>query len=106
MQMRDGLAAVRAVIDDDPEAVGPEFVAEFSRHTEEMAEKCAVLFGCFADAGDGLARDDQQVRWRLRVDIPNGHAEVVLMLKGSRDFPGHDFLKEGHGKSLKRKAES
>ncbi len=43
-----------------------------------MAKDLSVLGLGAADAGDGLARDDKDVVWRLRVHVPDGDTYIVL----------------------------
>lgn len=60
VEMGHGFAAVRAVIDRDAKAAFGEakIGSDFSSDEKEMAEKGLILRSCFADAGDGLFRDD------------------------------------------------
>ena len=100
MEVGDGLSAVGAVVDDDAEAVFEvELAGEFCGGEEEVAEGGLVFGGGVADARNGFAGDDQEVCGRLRVDVAERYAEVVLVFELAGDVPVHDFLEEGlvHG---------
>ena len=55
-----------------------------------------LVFGVgFTNAWDWLAGDDEEVGGRLRVDVAEGDAEVVLVFELTRYFTVHDFFEEG-----------
>ena len=70
MEMRDGLAGVRAVVDHEAEAVGElELFREELGNVEEMTEDRLVVGRRFAGARNEFFRDDEQVDGRLRLVI-------------------------------------
>lgn len=58
VEMGNGFSTVGPVIDDNAEAIGPEFFSEFACGLEEMAEKLSVFGVGLAEAWDGLSWDD------------------------------------------------
>ena len=96
MQMRDGFAGIRAIIEYEAEACRgePEFFGDRGGLEEQMTEDL-VIFGLgFGDARDRLFRNDQHMHGRLRFDIAKGDDFVVLVKDGSRDFARDNLLKE------------
>ena len=98
VKVRDGLAGVRAVVDDDAEAVREvEFLRDDPGGHEKVAEE-GLVFGCgFADARYQFFRDDQKVRGSLRLDIVENDAALVLVFDLGGNFAIDDFLEDGFG---------
>lgn len=98
MQVRHRLAAVRAVVDHDAEARLAEAFA--FRHRaggeEQVAKEFGVLGFRLADARDDGLRHDQKMRGRLRVDVTEGQAPVVLVKNLRGNFPRYDAFEDGH----------
>ena len=85
----DGLAAVGAAVDDDAIAVRQSFGARDFRGCEkQMAEQARLILGGVSERGYVLARNDEEVRGRLRVDVRERDALLVLMNEvcGYRSF--------------------
>lgn len=59
-----------------------------------MAEKKRVLLGCIVQGGDVLAWNDQDVGGRLRMDVSEGNAMLVLMDHGGGNLAIADAAKE------------
>jgi len=92
VQVWDGFAAVRAVVDDDAEAFGEsQGSCEFTGGEEQVAEQIGVSFLRLAHAGNYSLGDDEQVHGCLRV--VNGDAVIVLVRDFCRNFAGDDFFK-------------
>lgn len=103
MQVRDGLAAVRAVIDYEAEAFGEiEFAGNLAGDGEHMAEDGFVSWSGFSDARDNFLRDDEQVHRRLRLDVVEDEALIVLVFDLGGDFSGDDAFEDGlgHGRQI------
>ena len=97
MKVRDGLAAVATIVDDDAKAVIGEsfFAGDVGGGEQEVAEP-----GLIGDVGlshtcDGLARDHQDVNGCLRGDVAKGDAVLVFMDEGGRNFAVADFFEKG-----------
>ena len=99
VEVRDGFAAVRAVVDHEAEAGGEvEFTGHRAGGEQQVTEQRLVIGRSGADAGDDLFRDDEEVGGRLRRDVVEDDAEVVLVLDLGGDFSGDNALeKSGHG---------
>ena len=97
MEMRDGFAAVGAVVDHEAKAAGEvEFLGENAGGEKEVAEERLVGGGGFTHAGNEFFWNDQQMDRCLRLDVMQNDAEVVLVKDGRGDFAGDDFFEEGH----------
>lgn len=101
MQVRHGFAGVRAVVDDQTEALGElKLRRDPSGHEQQMPEHRLVLSPGFGDAGDGLFGDDQQMNRGLGLDVVKHDAMFVLVLDLRGDVSIDDFLENGfHGGS-------
>lgn len=100
MEVRHRLARVRAMIDREPEATGEsELSRHHAGHHEQMAEHGLVGRLSFADPGDDSLGNDQQMNGRLRLNVMDDDAELVLVFDPGRNFAINDFLEEclGHG---------
>lgn len=99
VQVRHGFAAVRTVVDDEPvTALQIQLFSNFGSLEQEMAEQFVVVRRGFGDANHGFFRKDQNVRWRLRIDVAYGEDGIVFKNNLGRDFAGDDFFKQGfHG---------
>ena len=96
VQVWDGLGGVRAIVNDETETPREtEFFCHRARGEEQMAEHGLVGRRGFADARDGLFRNDQEVNGRLRLDVVEDDAEFILVLDLRGDFAVDDFLEEG-----------
>ncbi len=97
VQMRNGFAAVGAVVDDDAETLGEVFAAgDLGGGEQEVAEQRLVLRGCGGDTGQRFFRNDEDVDGGLWRDVAEGEAEFVLMHDVCGDFAGGDFFEKGH----------
>src|SRR5580698_220332 len=95
VEMIDGLAAVRAVVDDQTvAAVEALFTGDLCCRVKEMAEKIAVVFSGFADGSDVFARHDEDMCRCLGANVGKGVEPVVLVDGCGRNFTGDDFAEE------------
>jgi hypothetical protein len=104
VQVRDGFATIRAVVDDEPVAAGfqPDFFRDLGGFQQEMTEQLVVCGGSFSEARDGLLGNDENMRRRLGRDVTEGEDQVVFINDLRRDFAGDDFLEDGfaHGEII------
>jgi hypothetical protein len=95
MEVGNSFTTVLSIIDDDAKAI---FKVQVSCNLpgleKEMTECCLIFSGGFPNTWNGLAWNDQQVGGGLWVYVPEGDADVVLVLDLSWNLTGHDFLKE------------
>ena len=95
MEMRHAFAAVRAVVDHQAETLAEAGPRRFLfGDQKEMSEQCSLIIGGFADAGDGVPRNDEQVGGGLWIDIPQHGASVILEDDFGGNLARHDALKE------------
>ena len=101
VQVRDTFAAVRTVIDHHTKAFSKlQFFRDITGGEQEVSEEGTVFIVGFADAGDRLFGDDQNVDRSLRLNIVNHNALVILVLDIGGNLPINYFLKQGfHGGS-------
>ena len=98
VQVGNALAPVRTVIDDDAEALGQlETGGELTRCEEQVTEQGLVAGLSQTEPIDAALRNHEHMHRRLRIDVMNGDALVVLVLDAGGDFPGDDAFEEGRG---------
>ncbi len=101
MEVGDGFAAIRAVVDDDAETVVEiEFAGQLRGDEEAVSEGGFVMGESFAEAWDGFAGDYEDVNGGLRINVADGDAFVVLVFEGGGDLAGDDFFEERLGVHL------
>ena len=80
VQVRHRLAGPLLAVEDQPIAVRQaQLLRQLRRDQVQMAEQLAVLRLDVRVGRDDLARDDEDVDRRLRVDVVEGDAVVVLV---------------------------
>jgi hypothetical protein len=91
------LAAIQAVVDDDAKSgVLKTFLSRhILRDEEQMAQERLISGRGSVNASDLAFRDDQKMSRRLRIDVVEGEAKVVLISNAGRYFPGDDLGKNG-----------
>jgi len=101
MQMRHGLARMRAIVENQPEPGfgDPELTSNFSGLQQQVPEYLVVLGFRVRNAGDRLLRDDQHMLRRLGIDITKSQNQVVFVYDVGRDLAGDDSLEKcfAHG---------
>jgi hypothetical protein len=91
----DGLAAFVAGVDDDAESFGEVGLGgEFVGGEEHVSKEGFVRGGGVGEGADVFARDDEQVRGRLRRDVGEGDDAVVFIDALGGNFSGGDFAEE------------
>ena len=96
VQMKNGLPAVAVRVDDDAIAVfGKAFFACYFRAGQkQVTERFPVIFSGFVERIEMLARDDQNVRRRLRANIVEGDAHVVFVNSRRRNLARNNSAKQ------------
>jgi hypothetical protein len=97
--MIDGLAAILASVDDGAIPAGEPLAArDFGSGPVQVPEELIVLFVSVCNGGDVLAGNDENVHGRLRLEIHEGVALIVLIHRFRRDAPVDDLAEEAaHG---------
>jgi len=94
MQMRHGLAAIPAVVEDDAVAgfVETQFTGHRGGLEQQVAEQLLVFGPGVGQAGDVFLGNDEDMGWRFGIDVAEGQDQVIFEDDIGRDFAGDDFL--------------
>jgi hypothetical protein len=105
MQMRYGLSGAHAVVQHSAKSVGNAALGRnFRGQQVDVADHRGVLRCGVAERDEVLARDDQDMRWRLRIQVLECHGVFILMDDPSRDLSSGDLAKDtfSHGRDYSR----
>lgn len=97
VKVRDGLATIRAIIDDHAEARLAKSLLLRQRlgNHQQMPEQWFVIDRTGADASDLLFRHDQKMDRGLGINVVERQALPVLVNDPGRDFACDDLGKDG-----------
>ena len=100
VQVRYGFAAVTTIVDYNAVAgfSDTEFFRERGGREQQMPEQRLIGDGGFAESGQVFLWDHEHVDRRLRVDVVNGDAKLVLVRELRRNLAIDDFLENGFHK--------
>ena len=81
MEVRDGFATVATIVDDKAVTVRREtdLLGDFRSLQQQVAEHDVIFGRRLGDTGDGLTRDDEDVRRCLRVEVAEGDDVLVFV---------------------------
>lgn len=67
------------------------------RHIQQVPQEALVALVRLAESCEAVAvlGDDQEVHWRLGVDVPESQRLIILVYDGGRDLLRDDFIKNG-----------
>ncbi len=95
MQVMNGLAAVRAGIDDQSMSVAELMRAGKVRsYGHQMPQQRRMFFRNVGKRGEMLLRDDEQMRRCLRVNVGKGDALGIFVKELGGDNAGDDLAEE------------
>jgi len=96
--MRNGLPAIRPVVDDETESRSREAFGfgDLPGSDEQMAEEFRVGGKRFRHARDHPLGNHEDMNGRLRRNIAEREATVVLEDNVRGNFPGEDFFEKRH----------
>ena len=79
--MKDGRSGIATVVDNHSvtACLEPAFYSELLRDKEQMTDKLPVRLLHAVDVLDMLFRHDQNVRWRLGIDVFESNGQFVLV---------------------------
>src|SRR5699024_6114795 len=98
MQVEHILRRLRAVGYDQPEGIAVTLLAPHgSCREQQMAEQSLIVIGGIDEHVNGFFRNDENVHGCLRVDVPKGQAQVILVDDVCVDFPVDDPGEYGFG---------
>lgn len=96
MEVRDGLAGVRTVVNHDPKSVSQsELFGHNSSCDQEVTEDGFVRRAGFSQSRYQFFRYNEEMDRSLRLDVVQDDALVVLVFDPSGDFAVDDPLKNG-----------
>lgn len=96
--MKHCLPGIRTVVEDRAISGGDAAFGRDLRGDEvQVADHRLVACSGFGERSEMLARDNQDVRGRLRIQILERHGLFVLMDKARRNLPGDDFTEDAIG---------
>ena len=97
MQVRNRFARVRPIVEHHPIAALFEagFRSNLGRFQQKVSKQLAVARRGLSQAWDRFFRHEQNMRWRLWVDVAKSQHQIVFIDDVSRDFPRGDFFKQG-----------
>ena len=97
MEMRHRFTAIQSVIDDEAVAgtLQPEMIRDLGGLQQQMAQQTMIIRRGVGNAWDGFSRHDEDVRWRLRIDVVEGQDQVVFIDDGGGDVFVDDLLEYG-----------
>ena len=92
MQVKHALARPLAVVHHQAEGVAHALLlGDARRRVQQVAEDIAILRAGVRQPGDGLLGDHQDMHRRLRVDVPEGQAAIILIDDVGRDLAVNDL---------------
>jgi len=95
MQVVDSLTAIRAGVDDDPvAAVEPRAACNLGRLRYQMPQQHGVLCLSMGLRCNVFPGNDQQMRRRLRIDVREAQAKLILIHPLRRNRPGNNFAEQ------------
>jgi len=94
MQMKDALAGVFAVVDDESvPIVEMQRLGNMAPGEHHLPERGRIFLGGLADADDVLFRNHQNMRWRHGANIVERHDVLIFKCDIRGNFPRNDFAK-------------
>lgn len=98
MEMRDRFSPVPPVVDHHAIAGLRDSASggKTRRGEQQVSQQRGIFFRCFCKAPERLFGNDQKMCRRLRIDIRNGDASVILVQNFRWNFAGDDFFKKRH----------
>jgi hypothetical protein len=95
VQVIDGLPAVVSRVDHHAVSLGKIVLAGQVRpNPQQVAKQGRVLLACFSQRNKMFAGRDQNVNWRLRIDIGKSVAFVILVDSRRRDASFNDLAEK------------
>lgn len=96
MQMKHGLSGPGTVVDIKSIGIGYSLVNSYPvRHQQQVAQQQPIVLRGIGQHGDRLFWDNQYVDGGLRVDVPEGQAQVILIDYISWDLPVDNLGEQG-----------
>ena len=88
------------MVDDEAKpasgVIHAELPGDFPRRQQQRSQRGLIFSRRITHPRDHLARNDEHVMRRLRIDVVDGDARIIFIDDVRRDFAGDDFFKKGH----------
>ena len=89
MQMRHAFTCVRSAVDHDSIAAGElQLLRHVARNQKQFAEQRGVLIGRVRKTGNGFFRHDQDMYWRLGIDVVKRNRVLIFPNDFGRNLRG------------------
>ena len=101
MKVIDRLRSFPTIVNDETESIGTFFLSNITRHVQQMSQQGFLIGSCIGQFGQSVADfgNEQNVRWRHRIDISKGQALTVFIHGIAGNFPRQDAIKNGRRSS-------
>ena len=97
MQMRHAFACVRSAVDHNSITAGElQCLRHVARNQKQFAEQRGVRIGRVRKTGNGSFRHDQDMYWRLGINVVKRNRVVIFPNDFGRDLPSDDFFENCH----------
>lgn len=98
MHVRNGLATMRAIVDDQAVARLVDFFAarDLGGSEQQMAKQRLLLLHSRTHTRNGQFGNYQNVNWSLRRDVTECQASIILKNNVGWYLPRDDFFKKRH----------
>jgi len=97
MQMRHAFASIRSAVDHDSITTGKlQLFRHVARNQEQFAKQRGILVARIRKTGNGFFRHDQDMHWRLGLDVVKRNRVVIFPDDFGRNLPRDDFLENRH----------
>ena len=97
MQMRDAFTRVGSAVDDDSIAARQlQLLRHIARNQKQFAEQCSVRIGRVRKTGNSFFRHDQDMRWRLGINVVKRNRVLIFPNDFGRNLASDDFFENRH----------
>jgi len=97
MQMRHAFTCIRSAVDHDSVPTGKlQFLRHVARDQKQFSEQRSVRIGRFRKTGNRLLRHDQDMHWRLGINVVKRNRLLIFPNDFSRDLAGNNFFENRH----------
>ena len=100
VQVRDAFAGVGSVIDHDTVPAGKlELFGNIARSQQQFPKECAIAVRRIGQTRNDPLWHNQNVHWRLRIDIMKRNRVFVFPNYFGRNFASNNLFENSHGRT-------